>query len=93
MYAIRSYYAAWAAAHGINVLTYDYRDFAESQTRPMRESQADFADWAVHDQAAALDTLAKLATTGPLWVLGHSLGGLGIPFQNLPERVTHITIV
>ena len=87
------HFAAWASARGINVLTYDYRDFGASQTRPMRESQANFADWAVHDQTAALDTLAKLAPTGPLWVLGHSLGGLGLPFQNLPDRVTRITTI
>lgn len=87
------HFATWAAARGVSVLTFDYRDFGASQTRPMRESRADFADWAVGDQAAALARLAELAPTGPLWVLGHSLGGLGLPFQNLPERVTRIITV
>lgn len=87
------HFAAWAAARGISVLTYDYRDFGESQSRPMHKSQAIFSDWAVRDQVAALDALAALAPSGPLWVLGHSLGGLGLPFQSMPERVTRIITV
>lgn len=87
------HFAAWAVARGIGVLTYDYRDFGESQQRPMRESRATFADWAVRDQAAAQAKLAEIAPSGPLWVLGHSLGGLGIPFQDYPERLEKIVSV
>lgn len=87
------HFAAWAGERGIGVLTYDYRDFGESAWRPMRESDANFADWAVRDQAAAQKRLAELAPTGPLWVLGHSLGGLGIPFHGYPERVEKIVTI
>lgn len=84
------HFAAWANVHGIGVLTYDYRDFGESAWRPMRQSDASFADWVVRDQAAALAKLAELAPVGPIWVLGHSLGGLGIPFHSYSERVKKI---
>ncbi|RWR44354.1 alpha/beta fold hydrolase [Sinirhodobacter ferrireducens] len=87
------HFAGWAAARGIGVLTYDYRDFGESQHRPMRDSDAIFADWAVRDQAAAQRKLAEIAPDGPLWVLGHSLGGLGIPFHGYPERTEKIVTV
>jgi predicted alpha/beta hydrolase len=87
------HFAAWAVARGIGVLTYDYRDFGESQFRHMRDSDTTFADWAVVDQAAAEEKLAELAPSGPLWVLGHSLGGLGIPFRDFSERTEQIVSV
>lgn len=88
-----SAFASWAAARGIGVLTYDYRDFGASQHRPMRESHATFADWAILDQGAAERALAELAPEGPLWVLGHSLGGLAFAFRRHDVRVERITTV
>src|SRR5579862_28942 len=79
----QSYYvpfANWASGQGVGVLTYDYRDFGASRRRPLRESKTTLADWAVRDQSAAEARLAALAPDGPLWVLGHSLGGLGFAF-------------
>jgi len=58
------YYAAfanWASEQGLGVLTYDYRDFGESQHRPLHQSNANFAHWVIHDQAAAEARLAALA--------------------------------
>lgn len=86
-------FADWAAARGVGVLTYDYRDFGDSQRRPLRQSDATMADWAVRDQAAAEARLAQLAPDGPLWLLGHSLGGLGFPFVKHDPRVERITTV
>jgi len=87
------HFAGWAAARGIGVLTYDYRDFGDSCRSPLRESKATFADWAVRDQAAAQARLAEIAPDGPLWILGHSLGGLGVPFQRYSDRVEKIVTV
>lgn len=84
------HFAKWSNMRGLGVLTYDYRDFGESRSRHLRQSKAIFADWVVHDQAAAQAKLAELAPEGPLWVLGHSLGGLGIPFHNYNARVSRI---
>lgn len=92
----QGYYASfadWAAKQGIGVLTYDYRDFGASQIRPMRESKATFSDWAIRDQAAAEATLAELAPEGPLWMLGHSLGGMTFPFRKHDARMERITAV
>ena len=84
------HFAAWAATQGISVMTYDYRDFGESLARPLRDSRATFADWAVRDQPAAMAALTEVAPDGPLWVLGHSLGGLGLPFHRPPARVSRV---
>ncbi len=87
------HFGAWAAERGLGVLTYDYRDFGESLTGPTRASTATFADWALRDQAAAETKLAELAPDGPLWILGHSLGGLGFAFRRHDARVAQIITV
>jgi predicted alpha/beta hydrolase len=87
-------FAEWAATgRGLAVLTYDYRDFGASLRRPMKGSKATLADWGRHDQAAALATLARMYPDTPLWVLGHSLGGLWLGWHAAMGRVARaITI-
>lgn len=81
-------FADWAAAErDLAVLTYDYRDFGASQRRPMRASRATLADWGRFDQAAALAELARRFPDGPLWVLGHSVGGLWFGWHPAMARV------
>ena len=87
------HFAAWCAEQGVSVLTYDYRDFGQSLAGPMKASRATFADWAVRDQAAAEAAAADLAPDLPIWVLGHSLGGLGVPFHIHGPRVERITTI
>ena len=87
-------FAAWAAEErDLAVLIYDYRDFGASLRRPMRGSKATLADWGRYDQAAALARLAGLFPDTPLWVLGHSVGGLWMGWHKGMERVSRaITI-
>lgn len=87
-------FAEWAARErDMAVLTYDYRDFGASLRRPMRGSRATLADWGRLDQAAALATLARMYPDSPLWVLGHSVGGLWMGWHEAMERVSRaITI-
>ncbi len=77
------YYAAFAhwlaESRRTAVLIWDYRDFGASG-QPQR-SRATMADWGVHDAAAARGWLAQQLPGLPLWVIGHSLGGLALPFQ------------
>lgn len=86
-------FASWASERGVGVLIYDYRDAGGSLRGPVRGSRATYADWILRDQAAAERRLAELAPTGPLWVLGHSLGGLGLPFRDQDPRVERITTI
>lgn len=86
-------FARWAVTQGIGVLTYDYRDFGASQNGPMRDSQATMTTWGVLDQSAAEKTLAELVPEGPLWMVGHSLGGLTFAFHQFSPRFTRIITV
>jgi predicted alpha/beta hydrolase len=87
-------FAEWAARErDLAVLTYDYRDFGASLRRPLRGSTATLADWGRLDQAAALSALSRMYPDTPLWVLGHSVGGLWMGWHEAMVRVSRaITI-
>lgn len=84
------HFAAWANGEGLSVMTYDYRDYGESLKQPLHQSNATYANWAVCDQRGAEHKLAELAPTGELWTLGHSLGGLGLPFRTPNPRISRV---
>lgn len=81
----QSYYqafAAWLAGTlGIACLTYDYRDFGASARGPVLEAKATLADWGLQDQPAALRALRAALPGVPVWVIGHSLGGIMLGFN------------
>ena len=87
-------FAAWLAEqHRSVVLTYDHRDFGASATGPVRRSRATMADWGVRDQAAAMDWIMDAHPDLPVDVVGHSLGGLMLPFHPNADRVRRAVIV
>ena len=87
-------FAEWASAErDLAVLTYDYRDFAASARGPVRGSKATLAEWGRFDQGAALATLARMYPDTPLWVMGHSVGGLWLGWHAAMERVTRTVTV
>lgn len=93
----RDYYAkfaAWLAGHRrAAVLIYDYRDCGHSAQGHVRRSRVDMGDWAITDQGAALDWLADRYPDLALEVMGHSLGGMGLPFHAQGARVRRLTTV
>lgn len=87
-------FAKWlAATQDIACLTYDYRDFGASARGPMNASTATMADWGVHDQQVARDHLRNAFPDVPLWVIGHSLGGLMLPFQKDLDQIDRVITV
>ncbi|MCC5969423.1 MAG: alpha/beta hydrolase [Pararhodobacter sp.] len=65
-------------------LLFDYRDFGASASLAsgnIRASHASMTDWGVHDASAARQWLRTRLPNLPLWVIGHSLGGMALPFQ------------
>lgn len=99
----RGYYetfADWLAAHArARVLIYDYRDIGLSRPRAPDGAggpaalKASMGDWLVADQDAALAAAAAAAGAGPLDVIGHSLGGLGLMFHAAAGRVRRLVAV
>jgi len=87
-------FARWLAAErGVACLTYDYRDFASSLTRPITESRITMADWSLHDATAARQEAERRFPGLPLWVIGQSLGALLIAFQPGAERIDRVIAV
>ena len=87
-------FAEWVArGRNIACLTYDYSDFGESAQRHVRRSDAKISDWALIDQPAARAEMRRLLPDVPIWVLGHSLGGMMMPLQDGIEDVRRMICV
>ncbi len=87
-------FATWLTeTQGAVCLTYDYRDFGASRTGPLRRSTTTMADWGVYDGQAARDWLVARFPNLSLWVIGHSLGGMLIPFQDRLDQIDRLIAV
>ncbi|CTQ49804.1 alpha/beta hydrolase family protein [Jannaschia donghaensis] len=85
-------FATWLSRdRGIACLTYDYRDFGASGSA--QGSAATMTDWGVHDQQAARDWLRARLPEAPLWVIGHSLGGMMLPYQTGLASIARVVTV
>ena len=88
-------FARWLSnEHNALVLTYDYYAFGLSRTsKPIQCSRISMSDWGINDQDAALTFACKSYPDLPVWVIGHSLGGLMLrwhKYRNQVER--YITV-
>ena len=92
----RRYYAAFArylAAHGLHVVTYDYRGIGESRRGPVRALHARLRDWGERDFAAVLKWGEdELGVASPL-VVGHSVGGQIVGLAANNARVQKLLLV
>ncbi|MCE8514573.1 alpha/beta hydrolase [Ruegeria pomeroyi] len=93
----RDYYqhfATWLAAErGMACLTYDYRDFGHSLRGPLVASTATMSDWALLDMPAAYAEMQRRFPDLPLWVIGHSVGGMLGPLQPGIEPIARMICV
>jgi predicted alpha/beta hydrolase len=74
----RRYYArfaAWLAARGRVVVTFDYRDIGGSLSGPIRGSRVRMRDWCTLDVPGLIAWGAREHSGRPLHWVGHSLGG------------------
>ncbi len=69
-------YARFLAAHGFEVLTYDYRGIGASRPDDLRACGYRWHHWGVRDFEAALRFFDTRRGNGPLAVVGHSFGGV-----------------
>lgn len=68
-------YARFLAGHGFDVLTFDYRGIGASRPASLRGCRYRWRDWGEKDVDAALGFMTRQARSGPLMVVGHSIGG------------------
>ncbi|MDR2012823.1 MAG: alpha/beta fold hydrolase [Rhodanobacter sp.] len=68
-------YARFLAGHGFDVLTYDYRGIGLSRPDRLRGCGYRWQDWGQYDFDAVLRFARGRRATGPLLVVGHSIGG------------------
>ena len=68
-------YAQFLTRHGFDVLTFDYRGIGQSRPQQLRGSGYRWRDWGEQDFAAALRLMIVHGRSGPLTVVGHSVGG------------------
>lgn len=85
-------FARWLAeAQGKAVLVWDYRDFGASGNP--RGSTASLADWGIQDATVARKWLKQRYPELPLWLIGHSLGGLALAFQTDLQQIDRVITV
>ena len=75
------------------VLTYEYRDMANATPASMRASNTSMTDWGIHDQSAAVEFASVEFAGLQIHTIGHSLGGMCLPFHRNCEKVaSHIAV-
>jgi predicted alpha/beta hydrolase len=86
-------FAAWLAAQGYLVATFDYRGIGRSRPKSLRGFKADIVEWAERDCAAMIEAVLARAPGAPLIWIGHSLGGQIVPMVPNRERIAKIVTV
>ncbi|MBO6816142.1 MAG: alpha/beta fold hydrolase [Rhizobiaceae bacterium] len=87
-------FAAWLGNHHqCHVLIYAYRDSDLKAPQKLRASRVSMSDWGVDDQTAALEYMLGNYPHLPLHTIGHSLGGMCLPFHEQANRVATHTAV
>jgi predicted alpha/beta hydrolase len=82
------HYARFLAAHGFEVLTFDYRGIGLSRPASLKHTGWDWRQWGERDVEAVLRI--ALARRLPVLVVGHSIGGILAGYAPSAARVTRI---
>lgn len=88
-----SRFAAWLAAQGWDVLTYDYRGIGGSRPASLRRLRADWLDWGWHDADAVMRFAETRFPGRTYYAVGHSIGGVAAVLAPASERLTRLVTV
>ncbi|THV24116.1 alpha/beta hydrolase family protein [Peteryoungia ipomoeae] len=81
-------YAAFLAANGFRVITYDYRGIGLSRPSSLKGSTFTWRDWGFLDFDAVLKRALQEDETGRLLVVGHSIGGFLAGYSAAAGRIS-----
>jgi predicted alpha/beta hydrolase len=86
-------FAAWLAAQGFLVATFDYTGIGLSRRTGLRTLKVDITDWATLDCEAMIQAITAEAPDKPLYWLGHSLGGQIVGLIPSRARMTKVVTI
>lgn len=92
----QSYYApfaAWLAAQGYLVATFDYSGTGLSDNGDVRKLNINIIDWARFDCDAMINAVSTFVPGRPLYWLGHSLGGQIFGFVPDQSRIAKVVTI
>lgn len=86
-------FAAFLAAQGFAVLTYDYRGIGASRPKSLRGFQASARDWGEKDMAGVIDWVAAELKPARQLAVAHSIGGQLLGHVDTGRRVQAALLV
>jgi predicted alpha/beta hydrolase len=86
-------FAAWLAAEGFLVGTFDYFGIGLSRRSGIRALKINITDWARFDCEAMIHASTQDAAGKPLYWLGHSLGGQILGFVPSRDRIAKVVTI
>ena len=89
----QSYYqgfAQWLALQGFDAFTFDFRAIGESKHAELTDYRHSIIDWATLDASTMLDYVLEQRQLGPVYWIGHSLGGQIHPLVTRISEVNKI---
>ena len=88
-----SRFADYLFAHGLDVITYDYRGIGESRPATLRGLKASWTDWGALDFEAMLQRAARDYPGQPIDVVAHSFGGCAIGLAASGQLIRRVVTV
>jgi len=87
------HFAAWMAAAGWRVLTFDYRGTGDSRPRSLRGFDASMREWGEEDLEAVVQHALAGAGGLPVQLVGHSFGGQALALAPSSSRLERAFLV
>lgn len=83
-------FAQYLFDQGLDVLTYDYRGIGESRPESLKGFEAGWLTWGQQDFEGVLQHVQTHSSAQPLWVVGHSIGGVLVGLAPSNTRISRV---
>lgn len=86
-------FAGYLHEHGFAVVIYDYRGIGLSRPSSMARLQAGWLQWGAQDFEAVINYVSETFEASPIYVVGHSVGGLLLGLAPSNHRIDRVVTV